>query len=275
LETRAEDSPKQVFEPLIDHPAPFYLDKYCPDLFWMLKENKPFYRGMRGGLGVSFVDLTKTTRKSENTSNWYTEIFDNHFEMEDFPKRSKSLICTTDSDYAHGFGGQVYIVLPVKNAKIGEVLDEDMWEKTIDLFGNEEGINEMNKHLANIIFLGLKTKDCSFRLLQKFDRMIKDEDGEVFHRIQNSDEYSGLLDSDEFVNEFLETILKAYSPHILGLQASTPATYTPYYMEQEVWFDTGAIIVPQDEWEKMRNVLESSRGINNWQDLLEAMKNEI
>lgn len=262
-EARAEGSPKQVFEP-IDLSE---ISRYCPDLFWMLKYDTPFYRGMGSGLDVSFVDLTKTKRVSQNTSNWYTEIFDNHPEMKDFPKRSESLICTTDIDYASHFSAYVYAVLPVKNAKIGEVCERDIWAKTIDVFGQEEGIKEMNRRLADIIAIGLETKHCSFELLQKFDRYIKDgDDGDVFQQIQNSDQYSDMVNNGEFVNEFLESILNAYSPHILGLQASTPATFTPYYMGQEVWFDTGAIIIPLNKWREMKKVVADDPSISTWEE---------
>ena len=275
LEAKAEDSPKQVYVGLQLNPAPYYLDKYCPDLFWMLVENAPFYRGMRTeNMGVSYVDLTKTTRKSQNTSNWYTEIFDNHFEMADYPKRSKSLICSTDLDYAYGFGNQVYVVLPVKNSKIGEVRELDIWDlDPIELFGHSGTLDEINDFLGKIIRLGLNTRECSFQLLRKFDSEIKDESSEVFNRIQHS-EYSDLLDRDDFLNDFLRTILEVYSPDMLGVVSSTPATFR-HAGDQEVWFDTGAIIIPLYEWRKMRGFLKADSDIKNWQNLLEKIQNEI
>lgn len=276
-EAKAEGSPEQVFVRLQPNPTAYYLDKYCPDLFWMLAENTPFYRGMRTELsGISYVDLTKTTRKSQNTSNWYTEIFDNHFEMGDYPKRSKSLICSSDLEYAYGFGKQVNIVLPVKNSKIGEVRELDIWDLgPIELFGRSGTLDDLNDFLGEIIKLGLNTKECSFQLLRNFDGEIKDKNSEAFNRIQNSD-YSNLLDSDDFFYDFLKTILEAYSPDMLGIKPSTPATFR-HSGDQEVWFDTGAIIIPFKEWEEMRKILKANNDIRNWKELSEKMaaQNEI
>jgi hypothetical protein len=275
LEAKAEGSLKQVFEPLTTRPITFYLNEHCPDLFWMLKEQQPFYRGMRAGLGFSYVDLTKTKRKSQNTSNWYTTIFDNHPEMKDFPKRSQSMICTTNLVYAKGFGDERYIVLPVKNAKIGEVGDLDIWEKIIDLFGNLEPINEMNDYLAAFVETGLNTgldtETDPFELLKQFDAQIRDVDSEAYERIQQSD-YSELLQNDDFRKHFLETILDAYSPSKLQMRACTPATLRHSEKHQEVWFDGGAIVIPQNVWDKMRKLVETNPEIKSWQDLSEHMK---
>jgi hypothetical protein len=265
-EARAEGSPKQVFESI----DLFQISQYCPDLFWMLKEDALFYRGMKSGLGLSYVDLTKTKRKSENTSNFYTEIFDNHPKMRDFPKRGESLICTTDFRTANSFGDQVYMVLPVKSAKIGEVGEFDIWDKMVDLFGFEEPIAAMNDYLSDFIETGLganiKPGDKLFELLKQFDEQIRDENSAAFKRIQNSD-YSDLLYNDDFCNAFLETILDSYSPAELHLKASTPATFSRLGDPQEVWFDTGAIIIPINIWEQMKHALLIDPSINTWEKL--------
>jgi hypothetical protein len=230
---------------------------------------------MRSGLSVSFVDLTGTKRKSQNSSNWYTEIFDNHPEMSHLPKRSESMICTTDFDYAHGFGSQVYAILPVKNAKVAEIYVSDIWDLWIKIFGDEVEIKTMNDFFSGIIQCGLKTEKCSFGLLQEFDRQIKDVNSQVFQRLKNS-KYSSLLEKTEFTNLFLESILKAYSPKVLRIDGSAFGEIEELtYIGHEVWFDTGAIIIPLDEWNKMRSMYRSSKKrIRNWQDLSEAMKNE-
>jgi len=278
LEAKAGGSAGLVYEPLTAQPAPYYLDKYCQDSFWMLTKKAPLFRGIqRKGLDVSFVDLTQTTRKSQNTSNWYTEIFDNHPEMQDFPKRSKSMVCSNSYDYARGFGDEVYAIFPVKNSKIGLVPESDIWEISVNLFGKSLDINVMNKFLAQIIIIGLNTDLCTFEILKQFGDQIKHEDGEVYQRIKNS-RYSGLLDNGEFVNNFLGAILEAYSPDKLGLKTFTPATlstaYSPYH-EHEVWFDTGAIVIPLNKWHEMVSAYKkSNRDIRSWQDLLEVMKNE-
>ena len=86
----------------------------------------PIWRGM-GERVEGLIDTNNFNRKSANTFNHYTIWMDNHSSWEAYPKRSKSLICSTDSDYARGFGS-VKLIIPADKNKIGVCSDSDLWE---------------------------------------------------------------------------------------------------------------------------------------------------
>src|SRR5882762_7031765 len=90
------------------------------------------YRGLNGHEeNILYVDPTNYTRRSANTDNYYTLLMDNLPSWSKFPKRSKSLICTTDSDNADTYGqvkGSVYVVLPLGNPIIACCDGEDLWD---------------------------------------------------------------------------------------------------------------------------------------------------
>lgn len=90
-----------------------------------VKTNKVrVYRGTEPQMGV--VDTNKFQRKSANTLNYYTLWLDNSPKWKDYPKRSKSLICTNDMGTAGGFG-DIHWVIPKDSNAIGVCPSDDFW----------------------------------------------------------------------------------------------------------------------------------------------------
>lgn len=87
------------------------------------------YRGFRNAKhGVFIVDPTNAPdRQSANTSNYYTWWMD---ELSDkwgnFPKRSRSLICTTDRNKTEHFG-LPHLIIPLQPTTLGICPDNDLW----------------------------------------------------------------------------------------------------------------------------------------------------
>ena len=86
------------------------------------------YRGMNNISTYLIVDPKNFERVSANTSNYYTTLMDNFSEWNAYPKRAKSLICSTDSETAEQYGGFVYYVFPLElNSKFGKCSKSDIW----------------------------------------------------------------------------------------------------------------------------------------------------
>lgn len=91
-----------------------------------LSDPVPIFRG--DGFGHEAIYHTKDfDRVSKNTLNYYTQWMDNHSQWNAYPKRSKSLICTTSLDTAHGYHQKVFRVIPSNDCKIGVVPAADLW----------------------------------------------------------------------------------------------------------------------------------------------------
>ena len=107
----------------------------------------PIYRGSsdsHGAYGV--VEGQKGGRKSQNTKNYYTVIFDKIIASQNpkYPLRSKSIIATTYKDYAAKYGS-LYNIIPFDNVLIGIVPDKDIWG--IEINGFElDTINKLLDH---------------------------------------------------------------------------------------------------------------------------------
>ena len=90
----------------------------------------PIYRGVHGYGDYVYIDPSKakSPRVSANTYNYYTLIMDNSNVWKKYPKRSHSLICSTDERYASDFGdGETYSIFPQNNASIGVCPGSDIW----------------------------------------------------------------------------------------------------------------------------------------------------
>jgi len=92
----------------------------------------PLWRGMFNHNAASIVHLRPGTgrRESENTTNQYTAIMSNSPYFKGWPKRDRSLVCSTDFSYAGDFG-QPFAILPFNNAKIGVCSSYDLWQTQI------------------------------------------------------------------------------------------------------------------------------------------------
>jgi hypothetical protein len=142
------------------------LSTNCKDFSW---DDIPIYKGFNDNtIDDSNIYLyfnpTMETRKSKNTFNYYTLLFDNSPYIGDFPKRSKSLICTSSCKTAWCYTdhGNPYRVIPFDNAKIAICPADDFWSSF-------ESINKLRK------FRSMPGMDLS-----DFNRELRDSYHEIF-----------------------------------------------------------------------------------------------
>lgn len=112
-------------------------------------ENAPqIFRGKSSAPDYGFIQPSNYIRKSAYTDNYYTLIIDNSDRWSDFPKRSKSIVCTTSSTRAGAYG-EVLNVFPEIGSKIGVCPDKDVWISfsLLDEKLNIKRANEFNTFL--------------------------------------------------------------------------------------------------------------------------------
>jgi len=117
------------------------------------------YRGVLGNNDDIYeVNPQTASRRSRNTANIYTLFVDNDPSWADYPKRSQSLICTSDYQFALGYG-HPYVVLFENNSEIGLCPSNDWWDSfqsmSIELNRYREGrksvydMSSLNQTIAN------------------------------------------------------------------------------------------------------------------------------
>jgi len=109
----------------------------------------PIYRGVED-MDIDscyFVEPAKFERESRNTSNYYTLLMDNFKSWKNYPKRSKSIICTTDIFYTNSFGSPNRVI-PESRSMIGICPKDDLWISFLRI--PLESMSDFNKLLEYI-----------------------------------------------------------------------------------------------------------------------------
>lgn len=129
------------------------IDRYVANI------NGRIFRGIKSITSqYLYVKPSQFARQSRNTINIYTALFDILPSWKEYPKRSRSIICSNEEEYAGGYKGysenigSLYIVLPKDGSKIGICPERDIWE-SFRLVKSRWRSNTMNTF--NIEFLHL------------------------------------------------------------------------------------------------------------------------
>lgn len=167
--------------------------KWCEENSSQFLKNKTtIFRGMDPGVALGTIDTNNFNRTSKNTYNFYTMWMDNHPSWKAYPKRSKSYICTTNSEIASGFG-EIYLIIPEDDAHIGECSDDDLWGSFEYLFAKWH-INKRHTTMEDVTIIladilthfgdeDLKSEK-NYALLQKYLRML---DIDAINRLMKKD----------------------------------------------------------------------------------------
>ncbi len=88
----------------------------------------PIYRGVEdlNDYECYIIEPAKFNRESRNTLNHYTLLMDNLPSWKNYPKRSKSIICTTDYNGTTNYGRR-FRVIPETSSMIGICSKGDLW----------------------------------------------------------------------------------------------------------------------------------------------------
>ena len=219
------------------------LNTHCKDALWMLRSNEPIWRGddtMEPKSGFSIVDPTETKRKSQNTTNFYTVILDNIPSMQEYPKRSRSLIASTDFSKSSSYSRKrkPLAVIPFDGVKIGVVNERDMWNVEVSLFDETKGIADWNCYLSSL--LKGYSEWAAFKAYQK---CLDDGDKLETRRFDAFRKTTGIQKADP--KKFLDELNKGYGG--AGFSSCTTKTL-PREEHTEVWIGGKCMIIGYDMW---------------------------
>lgn len=117
-----------------------------------IKHDSALYRGQTTDVGpYGFIQPSKFSRKSANTSNHYTLWMDNNRDWAKFPKRSQSIICGANFGGAYGSPGERYLILPKDGSKIGVAPKEDLWDSFQRHYSSFYNFNDDLAQLYNVL----------------------------------------------------------------------------------------------------------------------------
>jgi len=201
----------------------------------------PLWRGTgREHPYIRIVDPSMGVRKSQNTTNHYTELMDNSPYYEGWPKRGKSLICSTSKYRAIEYG-RLYAVLPFNKTKIAVASKSDIWFTDI-YFPKLDWITNFYKFNN---FMG--NRGLGFP--ENYEDMVwyskSDTFADIFRR-----EFYDAYDFDP--SNFIDYIQKYMAPYRVGFSLEDTSSFsTNEYPKKECWFSGKCIIIEQDTYQSM------------------------
>jgi hypothetical protein len=221
----------------------------CSEAVLLAKQNKFIYRGIRSiDSDIVHVEPSKFIRRSANTSNYYTMIIDSLPEWSMFPKRSQSIICSTNCEYARGYGGGYsYVVLPVNGNKWGICPDNDIWgTKLYNIH-----IVKLNKifdkyHLPDNNFaefiLELKKRYIDRWMREHFANELSNEESQFDDPVEAAPTAWNNCNGD-----VLKFISELYNPTQAGFKIGTISTILNNdFDDNEVWTNGESYLVQED-----------------------------
>lgn len=219
------------------------------------KSKTHIYRGISGST-LPFLYTNPQVgepRQSKNTKNYYTLIIDNSSVWRNFPKRSRSLICTTDRDYSYSYG-RPYNVYPENGAKIGICPYDDIWGSFEEFNGKiSMPLDDMNDCIAQILdSVGLPPRIVTYGSLVRCFEIIDDEKYSSPDKVKKSpynrypsrfnDLYNAYLESNKPFLKFMEDVLdpKRNKFDIAKIGDNLPE-------HREIWTDSPCVLIRSED----------------------------
>jgi hypothetical protein len=129
-----------------------------PGMLRSIKTGNVLYRGMVVGLnrGASVISSKGTQRYSLATNNLYQIMMDASPALADFPSRTRSIICATNTRSISLYGSHSYIILPFDGTPIAVSATSDFINQEIHLL-DDVGVDVFSSSAGEIVkLLGLR-----------------------------------------------------------------------------------------------------------------------
>ena len=233
------------------------LQKHCKQSVKALRNGTRIYRGVNKTDSFIYIDPKTGIRRSiDKIPNYYTFILSNDKSWSAYPKRSRSLICSTYT--ATGYG-TTYNVLFYDGAKIGIVPHSDIWYS----WKNISDIVKFMMEVDNIFNLAHNTTGGTYdKSLKQFKDACKKVDEAVKNDERMLDELHKRLNSvntqlrGNFVykGSFYKMLVEIFDPKGNGFTVSTIKNVPSNKVE--VWSDSEAILIKNGYPMKILDTIE-------------------
>jgi uncharacterized protein YggL (DUF469 family) len=220
----------------------FAINKY-------LATKSAIYKGSRrsGAEGLLLRDPMgyPEPRRSKNTLNYYTEWVDHSPQWAGYPKRSRSLICTSNSGYAAGYG-DVRVVVPTRDTAIGICPGDDWWT-SFKTTSPQHDPDEINRFIHDVL------KDNGIFLDGK--TVTYDQFAQHLHTLD-----LGKYDASSFTEVLKDEAMKlggiaelmdhVFDPGANGFNLTTWRKFS-VTGDHEVWLSAPCVMIPRKIWQRL------------------------
>lgn len=179
------------------------------------------FRGVPDTKSVKQWYLAKPStqrRKSANTNEIYNTMIDFLPSWEDWPKRSRSLICSNNAGDASNFGEFLCLVLPKNGSRVCQASDSDFWG-SFPYLKKRTGIEMMDdfNSYMELLFGATGNGKAAYsseyydsnKVIEMFDSLVSTDDTTLFDNLnRNLDGSSYHLRTHKMMETFIKDIKK-------------------------------------------------------------------
>lgn len=217
---------------------------------------------------MAVYDTEQISRVSRNTANFYTQWMDNHPQWAAYPKRSKSMICSSSEITAHGYG-DVKMIIPSDDCLIGVCPTSDLWRAFPALFSfvkllhgqvEDSSMEIMNNLLARLFrdLIGLETLDDELQFINigwdELKKGLQEITPDIIRdtvreksdfswpkeKLRSYINFAKIMERGNYEN-FFELLAEKLDPKKNGFELHTPATLLNLD-DREMWIGKGKVL---------------------------------
>jgi hypothetical protein len=196
------------------------------------------------------IQPSKFERKSAYASgNYYTLLIDNLPKWKPYPKRSRSIVGSTDSNKAGTYvsSGNIYFVFPKNGSSVGVAPKGDIFNSFKDVYTLGKFTDACNNE-------ALRDRDWKTMVqsMKEYDEQVEAtiEDGGGGNRLYNSafkDVISNFIDKYDKYDDLEKLFAHVFDPGYNGFKVVKAGTKIP--IGYEVWTDGDCLMIQEDEIE--------------------------
>lgn len=217
-------------------------EQNCGDIIKKYKSNKRtfIYRGIESYNDYLYINPTIYTRKSAYAEyNYYTILLDEILpSWKNWPKRSKSIVCTTKQERADVYGNR-FLVFPFNNSKIGVCSDDDIWNS----FKRFDKLDDLNNIILNAFrYFKLSKQQSKENLTKLLNTLTDHAHNDQF--IETSCDFATLYQffRTSKHHDFILYLDELLDPKKNGFELLKPSTMKSYD-NREIWIEGECLLL--------------------------------
>lgn len=199
----------------------------------------------------SFIDPKVLKRTSANTRNFYTLILDNDPRWREYPKRSRSMICSTNINKSRDYGS-VYIVVPYDGFRIGVCPEDDIWDSFSYRLGNTT-LGVLNRELFWLSEeFGVRLSEKSYPSFLDGVKSISDSLDDILEEDRDKFNWNGssIIERWNWEGSFYKWYLGLFDPkkNDFFVAKDIGKVFSSGKRFKEIWTDSKSILVYYEDF---------------------------
>lgn len=234
----------------------YYLRQKCPLAYQKAKEGKLIFRGRESEQPVSKFFPHRVRQSPYAANNFYNLLLSNLPNWSSYPRRDRSIICTTNLIKTEDYG-EAYVVFPLNNPNIGICTGSDLWASFPYLWEKADiaNVNRLNVGLQLLLesigtvlssIPNVEELETDYnKLLSVFQHIKESWNDDLINYLESNMSMSGMdvFNALKMYNgDMLEALTDLLDPSKNDFKCVSLSDFNVKSDSREVWFESPALL---------------------------------